>query len=123
MQCNESPNVPFTFFRTRFKKAPSVIIYDNACNLQNYALNRDPAFFKETKFVVDNLHWKNHKGCSKVYHAKEHPSLSGINTQMVEQNNSKLQKLKSQLSYMNYDNFILHLKFFLWYCNYKTCPS
>lgn len=117
MESNESPNVPFTFLRTRFKRAPRTVVYDNACNLHSYCLNRDQGFFQATLFVVDNMHWGNHTSCSKVYHAKVHPRLQGVNTQMVEQNNSKLRKLKSQLSYMNHCNFMNHLKFFLWYCN------
>ncbi len=40
--------------------APKVIIYDNACALHNYCLNRDPEFFKDTTFLVDRFHWKNH---------------------------------------------------------------
>lgn len=58
--------------------------------------------------------------CSKIYHAKNIPLLDGVNTQMVEQNNSKLRKLKSQLSYMNHQNFMSHLKFFLWHCNKRV---
>lgn len=46
--------------------APKVVIYDNACNLHDYALNRDPGFFKNTKFFVDRFHWFNHKGKSSV---------------------------------------------------------
>lgn len=42
--------------------APKLIIYDNACNLQEYCLNRDPGFFANTKFCVDKFHWYNHKG-------------------------------------------------------------
>lgn len=42
--------------------APSVVIYDNACNLHNYCLNREPAFYKMTWMVVDRLHWPNHTG-------------------------------------------------------------
>ncbi|XP_052683945.1 uncharacterized protein LOC128168947 [Crassostrea angulata] len=120
MENNESPNVPFTFIRTRFLTAPSVVIYDNACNLHAYFLNRDPLFVQNTTFAVDNLHWRNHKSCSKIYHAKNIPLLDGVNTQMVEQNNSKLRKLKSQLSYMNHQNFMSHLKFFLWHCNKRV---
>lgn len=40
--------------------APETVIYDNACNLHNYALNRDPVFFKDTHFLVDRFHWDNH---------------------------------------------------------------
>ena len=42
--------------------APSIVIYDNACNLRQYVLNREPEFFKHTKFLVDRFHWGNHKG-------------------------------------------------------------
>ena len=42
--------------------APRVIIYGNACNLHSYCLNRDPDYFRETVFLVDRFHWKNHKG-------------------------------------------------------------
>ena len=42
--------------------APELVIYDNSCRLHEYCLNHDPAFFKNTKFVVDKFHWKNHTG-------------------------------------------------------------
>ena len=42
--------------------APSVVIYDNACSLHEYALNRDPWFFKDTQFLVDRFHLTNHTG-------------------------------------------------------------
>ena len=42
--------------------ATELVIYDNSCRLHEYCLNRDPAFFKNTKFVVDKFHWKNHSG-------------------------------------------------------------
>ena len=45
-----------------FVSAPDVAIYDNECNLHAYALNREPAFFKNTWFLVDRFHWKNHSG-------------------------------------------------------------
>ncbi|KAI8516532.1 hypothetical protein Bbelb_051130 [Branchiostoma belcheri] len=37
------------------------VIYDNSCNLHTYCLNRDPLLFKHTWFLMDRLHWKNHK--------------------------------------------------------------
>lgn len=42
--------------------APSIVIYDNACALHAYCLNRDPTFFQNTVFLVDRLHWDNHTG-------------------------------------------------------------
>ena len=86
MVCRESPNVPFTLFKTRFSKgahiikhdtcvnlcmvydlfslAPSLVIYDNACSLHTYCLLRDPHRFKYTRFLVDRFHWSNHTGQS-----------------------------------------------------------
>lgn len=40
---------------------PTTVVYDNTCNLFEYCLNRDPIHFKETIFLVDGLHWPNHK--------------------------------------------------------------
>jgi len=56
MREHKSPNVPFTIIRTRFAKCPDVVIYDKACNLHAYCLNRDPVFFKNCKFFVDRMH-------------------------------------------------------------------
>lgn len=106
----ESPNVPFTFLKTRFEQPPEIVIYDNACNLFQYALNRDPAYFKETRFLFDSLHWPNHKKCAAGYEARSYPKLRGINTQIVEQSNAKIRKLKSSLSYMKPEKFIDTLK-------------
>ncbi|XP_078586099.1 uncharacterized protein LOC144867969 [Branchiostoma floridae x Branchiostoma japonicum] len=98
---HESPNTPFTILRTRFKDVPETVIYDNSCNLHSYCLNRDPLLFKNTWFLVDRLHWKNHKGCSVGYQLSRYPQYDNVNSQVVEQCNSALKKLKGQLSYMN----------------------
>ena len=42
--------------------APDVVIYDYACGLHNYCLNREAKFFKHTKFLIDRYHQPNHKG-------------------------------------------------------------
>ena len=46
-----------------------------------------------------------------------YPELNLTNTQVVEQANSTLKRIKSSLSYMNPDNFMSHCKLFLWYNN------
>ena len=49
-------------FRLSFA-TPKTIVYDNACNLHDYALNRDPFHFKNSsQFLVDRLHWRDHTG-------------------------------------------------------------
>ena len=46
-----------------------------------------------------------------------YPEIQKINTQVVEQNNAKLKKLKPSLSYMRADNFMKSVIFFEWHCN------
>lgn len=120
MESHDSLNVPFTIFRTRFSKAPETIVYDNCCNLHSYCLNRDPVFFKETKFVVDRFHWKNHTGCCVAYNISKYPKFQSVNSQVNEQQNSTIKRLRLQLSYMGPENFMRHCKFFLWFRNYTT---
>jgi hypothetical protein len=54
--------LPFNICMYFICLAPELVIYDNSCRLHEYCLNRDPTFFKNTKFVVDKFHWKNHSG-------------------------------------------------------------
>lgn len=115
MEDVESPNIPFTILRTRFHEAPKLIVYDNACNLHNYCLNRDPVFFRDSWFVVDRFHWCNHVGCHVGYNLSIYLQHREVNTQVAEQRNATLKKLKSMLSYMNIENFTNHLKLFMWF--------
>ncbi|KAL0038592.1 hypothetical protein WJX77_011963 [Trebouxia sp. C0004] len=50
------------FIYNRFKTAPKMIVYDNACNLHRYVLRRAPQFFSSTLFRIDRLHIRNHDG-------------------------------------------------------------
>ena len=115
MDSYESPRHPFEIFRSRFPVAPKTIIYDNACKLHQYCLNREPAFFSHTKFLVDRFHWRGHIGCSGGYSldSNKHPKLKEINSQVNEQANAGLQQIKGQLAYMSPDNFMLTLSLFL----------
>ena len=51
MQRCESPKVPFKIFTSRFISPPRTIIYDNACKLHVYCLNREPMLFQESRFL------------------------------------------------------------------------
>lgn len=115
MSTHESPRHPFQIFRSRFKVAPKLIIYDNACKLHQYCLNREPAFFKCTQFAVDRFHWRGHVGCSAGYCLNKYESaeVERINSQVNEQANAGLQHIKAQLSYMSAENFIFNLSLFL----------
>ena len=46
--------------------APEIIYYEFACNLEEYCMNREAGYFKNTKFFYDIFHGYNHT-CSKIY--------------------------------------------------------
>ena len=117
MENHESPDIAFTLLRTRFANPPPLIVYDNACKLHHYVLNRDPVFFWDTRFVVDRLHWRNHSGCSGAYNISSYPQYDRLNSQVAEQHNSALKRLSSMVCYMDLHNFILVLKIFMWFRN------
>lgn len=60
MQSSEGRNDPFSVLKTYLSEPPEVVFYDFACSLEEYCLNRDPAWFRHTLFVIDRFHWKNH---------------------------------------------------------------
>ena len=115
MSTNESPYHPIHILRSRFKTAPTLVIYDNACKLHQYCLNGEPAFFKHTQFAVDRFHWKGHIGCSSGYCLDnyQHPEIKAINSQINEQANSNLQHIKGQVAYMSIENFMFTVTLFL----------
>ena len=126
MTSHESPRHPFTIFKTRFSKAPRNIIYDNACHLHQYCLNREQHFFQESRFFVDRFHWKCHVGCSSGYCLdmyKTAVDVRNINSQINEQANAGLKHLQAQLAYMSPSNFMFHLSLFLAQKNMKLRSS
>ena len=46
------------------------------------------------------------------YKLDSYRQFDGINSQIVEQSNSLLKRIKGSLSYMNVQNFTLYLKFY-----------
>jgi small-conductance mechanosensitive channel len=52
--------------------------------------------------------------CGPSFELKSYPQFTTLNSQVVEQSNSRLQRIKGSLSYMTQANFIKHCKFYLW---------
>lgn len=109
----EGRNEAFSFLTCFFKHAPRVVVYDFACSLQEYCLNRAPAFFKDTLFLVDKFHWNNHTACSYGYCMELYDRWRMLNSQIAEQCNSALRKIKSALSMMRQDNYMTALRLYL----------
>ena len=114
----EGRNDVFSAVFSHWPSAPDVIVYDFACQLQPYCLAREPEFFKNTTFVIDRLHSKNHTTCSEAFDLESF-RLSGdptffINDSAQEQGNKGLQAIRISCLYMKLDRFVhfvrLHLE-------------
>ena len=66
-------------------------------------------------FFVDLFHWKGHVGCSRGYCVGTYKNLDtqSINSQINEQANAGLQRIKGQLAYMKARNFMFTTFLFL----------
>ena len=94
-QC-ESQRHPFIIFTSHFPVPLGTTVYDNGCKLHSYCLNREPALYKGTRFFIDRFHWRGNVGCSKGYCLDEHNTaeVRSLNSQVNEQANSQLQRIK-----------------------------
>ncbi|XP_066285853.1 uncharacterized protein [Branchiostoma lanceolatum] len=71
---------------------------------------------KEMREQFGRFHWKGHVGCSLGYCMDSYSAsvdIRTINSQVNEQANSGLARMKSQLSYMKPPNFMFHASLFL----------
>ena len=93
-------------------KAPDIIFYDFACSLEEFCLNREPKYYKNTQFFHDIFHGFSHT-CSSVYSSKRIPSLNHVNTSLCEQFNSFLQCIKASGKSMSQRRFLFYVQFFI----------
>ncbi len=107
---------PWGVLWIRARSWHAVFVYDNACKLHQYCLHREPRLFQNTLFLgacflVDRFHWRGHNGCSSGYnlHLYGEPNLKSLNSQVNEQTNADLQKIRGQLAYMTPLKFHFHL--------------
>ena len=122
MESHESPRIAFELLMTYFTTMPKIIIYDNACHLMTYCLKREPARFKNTKFLIDRFHSSGHK-CTKGYHMSTYNDdelICTINSQLVEQENKRFKTLNSQIANMTSENAIKHLAVIFGIRNYNN---
>jgi hypothetical protein len=55
LESAESCEYVYTTLVTRFKVIPKTIIYDNACNLSEYCMNRAPHLFMRSSLLIKSL--------------------------------------------------------------------
>ena len=81
---------PFSSLFKYKPEAPKELFYDNTCQLHEYCLNREPAWFLDTWFWHDLFHSIGHL-CRSNYKSRRVLGLEALNTEICEQVNSFLQ--------------------------------
>ncbi len=109
----EGRNEAFSFLYKYFAVAPKVVVYDFSCALQDYCLNRQPDHLRDTLFLVDKFHWFGHTACSRTYNLTQYPAYAGLNSQIAEQFNSALARIKCSVSQMTQRTFMFSVRYFL----------
>lgn len=64
----ESPRTVADLLQTHMPAAPQRFQMDNACNLHTFVLNREPEYYANTQFLIDDCHWRGHVNCSAAYY-------------------------------------------------------
>ena len=80
-----SPRTLFEAVYVHWPEPPEVVVYDNSCHAMTYALNREPAWFKDVQWVIDATHFPGHTGCAYAFDIKRQPCLLRLNSQICEQ--------------------------------------
>ena len=92
---------------------PQHIFYDFACSLSEFSLNREPHYFRQTRFWIDLFHSYNHT-CGSAYRSLNNPHLQ-INSEICEQFNAFLQRIKYVCTHLSIERF----SFLVQYAIYK----
>lgn len=95
------------------EQAPEEMFYDFSCQLEEYCLNREPGFWKNTRFFHDTFHGFCHC-CAIVYTSGRLAILRKANTEICEQTNAFLQRIKYSARAMSMSKFNQFLQFFLY---------
>ena len=103
---------------THLTDAPDTIFYDFACSLEEYCLNRESGFYKNTRFFHDVFHGYSHS-CSSVYSSKRLLDHRSVNSSLCEQFNSYLQCIKSSAKHMSQVRFMFYVQFMIHIWNEK----
>ncbi|KAF8491008.1 hypothetical protein JB92DRAFT_3241490 [Gautieria morchelliformis] len=118
----EGRNDIFSAILTCWPVAPKLVVYDFACALGPYCLTREPEFFADTLFAIDDFHARGHTKCSPASflstYASLDPHLAKINTSAAECGNSGLHSICKSVSYMSQSHAIVYTHVFIsiWNC-------
>ncbi|EJD51414.1 hypothetical protein AURDEDRAFT_57071, partial [Auricularia subglabra TFB-10046 SS5] len=107
----ESRNDVFSALFTHWKRAPKYGIYDFACALAPYCMLREPEFFGDTVFLIDEFHGAGHTRCSPACFISNYrdfnADLNVINSSAAECGNAGLLRIRKTLSYLTQEHAIV----------------
>ena len=107
---------PFSALLKYLPKAPRLLFYDFACQLSEYALNREPGYFSNTEFFHDIFHSVNHT-CPYAFQCESIADKRCINTSAAEQFNSYFVKIKTTASCLRLSRFMLYAQHMIYLYN------
>lgn len=107
---------PFSSLFKYLPEPPSHVFFDFACALSEYCLNREPEFFKNTRFWHDIFHSFPHK-CGPNFRSVRIKGLEGVNSEICEQWNSYLQCIKYTASHLSQEHMMFFVQFLMYLKN------
>ncbi|RDB17535.1 hypothetical protein Hypma_001242 [Hypsizygus marmoreus] len=113
----EGRNDVFSAVYTRFRQAPQVIIYDFACQLAPYCFVREARYFRDTRFLIDELHAHDHTRCGQACFASNamryDERIRSANTSAAECGNKGIKRIRKTVSFMIHEHAVIFTKVFL----------
>ena len=111
---------PFSSLLKYLPEPPEHVFYDFACSLSEYALNREPAYFRNVRFWHDIFHSLTHV-CGDAFKSERVKGLS-VNSEICEQFNSHLQSIKYTATHLSQAKFCFLIQYTLYKWN-KKCTE
>lgn len=104
---SEGRKDPFYAMMKYLPIAPEYLFYDFACQLSEYAYNREIAYFRNTQFKHDIFHSTNHN-CPYAFHTRNKEDVRYFNTSVAEQFNSYFSFIKKTGHALRLSRFMLY---------------
>ena len=114
---SEGRKDPFSALFKYKEEPPQHLFYDFACSFSEYALNREPDYFKKCRTWHDLFHSFNHV-CGEILKSSRMPNMTA-NTEICEQFNSYLQRLKWTCTHLGQERFCFILQYAIFKWNVK----
>ena len=103
---------PFSSAYQYMESAPEHIYYDFGCAFSDYCLNREPSFFRNTQFWIDEFHGHNHV-CGDNHKPARVEGIPHPNTSICEQFNSYISDFKYFCNRQTQSHFCFFLQSFI----------